>query len=128
LIDGFARQRRHFDITCGVGAHVHDRAPNIVRRDDPRMVDALIDQHRSIDQRLAGERRVIARVEIGHRAARAVALRTIRIEIGSRTIFERPRGIIGGGERCKRSQILVLEPRREQAEMTPGAQLVVGNP
>ncbi len=108
LIDGFARQRRHADIIDGVDAHVGNRAPDVVWRNDPRPIDALIDQHRPIDERLFVERRVIARIEIGDGAARTMTLRAICIEIRARAILQRSRGVVG--RRRARQTLAALHP------------------
>ena len=67
----------------------------------PLTIDALINQYRSINERLLRERNVVARVKISHGAARTMALRAICIEVGAGTILQGSRRIVGGGERGK---------------------------
>jgi hypothetical protein len=94
LIDGLAVDRRHADVAHRVDPHVGDRSPDIVRRDDARTIDALIEQHRAVHQFLPLERRVVACVESRHRAAGPMALGAIRIEVGSRAIVQAARLVV----------------------------------
>ena len=77
-----------------VGAADDHRAPRIVRRDDMGMAEALVDQDRAVDQILFGERRLKACIEIGHRAARAMALRAIGVEEGAGPVFQAAAGVV----------------------------------
>src|SRR5579859_1114680 len=74
LIDGFASQRRHPDLTHGIDAHIGNRTPDVMRCDDSRTVYPLVDQDGAVDQRLVGQGSVIACIEIRHRSARPVTL------------------------------------------------------
>ena len=107
LIDRFAGERRHPNIPFGIDAHVGNRAPDIMRRYDPRPIDALIDQNRPIDERLFVERGVIARIEIGDGSTGTMALCAIRIEIRARPIIQRPRGVVAA-ERARESLASLL--------------------
>ncbi len=88
LVNGFARQRRHFDVTRSVHAHVSDRAPYIMWRNHSRPVDPFIDEYGRINESLALERSVVARIEVSDRASGAVTLRAICVEIGSSAVVQ----------------------------------------
>ena len=99
-----------------------------MRRNDARPIDALIDQYRSIDERLFLEGRVIARVEIGDGSARDGDIaRNSHRDTNARDLASDRGGVVGGGKRGKGAHLVILECRRKQSEMIPSAQLVVGD-
>ena len=92
------------------------------------MIDSLIDEHGAVDRGLLCERRVVACVEVRDRPAGAVTVRAVRIQAGARPILEaatqdRPLRASFGEAR----DLVVAEAGTEEAEVTPGAQLIVGD-
>jgi hypothetical protein len=125
LIDGFARQGRHPDVRIGADPYMGHGAPDVMRGDDSGFVDGLINQHGAIDQELLVQRRLEAGVETRYCSARAVTLRAIGIEIGAGAILDAARGIISRGQGGNFSQVFVVQRLLEQADVIPGAQLIV---
>ena len=99
-----------------------------MRRNDPRSIDPLVDQHRPIDKCLLFKRRLVAGVKICNGATRPVALRAIRVQIRSRPILHAAHQIVSGRERRNIRKVGIVQYRREQPKMIPRAQLVLRHP
>ena len=125
VVDGFACERRHPDVTDGIHSHECDRAPDVVRRNDSWSIDALIDQHRPVDQFLLVDGGVVAGVEIRDRPAGPVALRAICVQIRSGPVLQASRCIVRGRERRQLRELRLAHFGREHFQMVPGTNLIV---
>jgi hypothetical protein len=122
-------QRRHLDRGIRAGGTLkQNRTPNVFGHHDAGVVVAQIALGKdSIDDALAGERGVIARVEGRTGTSRAMALSAIGIQVGTGTFLERCRQV---GQRrlfCVTGNGRFIDAGIEQAGAVERAKLVVRN-
>src|ERR1051326_3688046 len=81
----------------------------------------------SVDDALARQRRVVARIPKCRRASRAMALRAIGIEIRANTISQRRGGVRNRNELVVVREDGFVQCRIKKTDVIPCAQLIVGD-
>jgi len=118
-VERFMGQGRHFQRLERVDPHKNDRTPKIIRRNRPRAIDALVDDHRRIHQVLPGQRRVITRVEVRNHSAGSMTLGAVGVQIGTGSLLQTRCSIIRSRKPRVADDRRFIDFRFEQPNMTP---------
>src|SRR5206468_7323306 len=76
---------------------------------------------------LLAQRRIVASVKGGDSTPGPMALSTIGIEIRAGPVFERASLVVGPRQAAQMRQVCLIAWRIEQADVVPGAQLIVAD-
>ncbi len=68
----------------------------------------------------------MARIEVRHRAAGTMAVRAVGIQIRAGPVLQAAAGVVGTRQCVERGEVLLLQRRREQPQLVPATQLVLG--
>ena len=129
LIDHVLRERGHLEKLRGRREPlVQDRTRDIAGSDDVRARDAKRVAHETIHDGGVIERRLDARIPKRGRAARAMAVRAVCIEIGACALLDRGVRVVERRKLAQRRDRALVERRGKVTRVIPRSELVVRVP